>query len=50
MAGYRLTVRDDGDRSLHPIVPVRLGLKSRGVILQNNIAVCKGLLYNQMQK
>jgi hypothetical protein len=35
-------VRDDRDRSSHPIVTVRLGLKSRGVILQNNICGMQG--------
>jgi len=42
MAGYRLTVRQDRDRSSHPIVPVRLGLTSRGVIQQNNICGMQG--------
>jgi hypothetical protein len=42
MAGYRLTVRDDRDRSSYPIVPVRLCLTSRGVIQQNNMSGMQG--------
>ena len=42
MAGYRLTEREDRDRSSHPIVPVRLGLPSSGVIQQNNTCSMQG--------
>jgi ribonucleotide reductase beta subunit family protein with ferritin-like domain len=43
MAGDRLTVRDDRDRSSHPTVPVPLGLTRLDIIQQNSICGTQGI-------